>query len=402
MCRNMSESGAGRRSWRRNKCDMIRRLILILTESCNLRCKYCYVENNTCTKSMSYDVIDASLKYFGDNIDPHSPSPCTLEVFGGEPLLYMDKVKYIIENFLPIWQSNPDNARLTIFSNATLADEDFFQYMAQYEFVQFNFSVDGNKECHDSQRIYPDGSGTYDDVSDKFDIWRKIHGMENIKLPEMSLYVLSPGNIRSHINVVEEFLSQGVSAFSTAITREDIWTNDDLDAYEESIMRTVPIYLKEFPKNGFINRYLLFPRLEKSLNRNSLCEAGHTLIAVNQVGDIYPCHKFAMSNKYKLGNVFNGTDKSSYGPMFKNIKIENMDGCGKCEYALSPGCMAQCIASCHEYNGSIFRPIKSICRLNKINFDASSILWDNLYYLPRFQDMINSIVPDAIRKDFQI
>ena len=62
----------------------------------------------------------------------------TVSLFGGEPLLYKDTVKYYCENI--------DAEQIVITTNGTLLDEEFIKWCMDRKNVVINMSHDG-KEC---------------------------------------------------------------------------------------------------------------------------------------------------------------------------------------------------------------------------------------------------------------
>lgn len=81
---------------------------LILGYDCNLKCDYCY---QTHTKAeMDYKTLDKFIERFNKLKGVH-----TINLFGGEPLLYVDKIKYLMDRI--------DNRHeLSISTNGTMRD----------------------------------------------------------------------------------------------------------------------------------------------------------------------------------------------------------------------------------------------------------------------------------------
>lgn len=66
---------------------------LILGYKCNMKCDYCYQKSYHCdNKDISYEVLDKFIERFNKLDGIH-----TINFFGGEPLLHLDKIKYIID-----------------------------------------------------------------------------------------------------------------------------------------------------------------------------------------------------------------------------------------------------------------------------------------------------------------
>lgn len=83
---------------------------LILGYRCNLKCSYCYQLKEHCNdKEMSYEIIDTFLERYNKLKGSH-----TINFFGGEPLLYADKIKYIMDRV------DKDRTSLSISTNGSL------------------------------------------------------------------------------------------------------------------------------------------------------------------------------------------------------------------------------------------------------------------------------------------
>ena len=71
------------------------RVLLSLTEKCNLRCTYCYYnesQNERCA-DMSDEVREASLRYILDKTIEFKHDYLSITFFGGEPLLKFDAIQ---------------------------------------------------------------------------------------------------------------------------------------------------------------------------------------------------------------------------------------------------------------------------------------------------------------------
>ena len=61
-------------------------ITFIVTEDCNLRCKYCYITHKSSNKKMSFEVAKKFIDYIlSENIKYQDA--VTLDFIGGEPLL---------------------------------------------------------------------------------------------------------------------------------------------------------------------------------------------------------------------------------------------------------------------------------------------------------------------------
>lgn len=141
------------------RLPLITRAKLVLTERCQLRCKYCY--ESTSDKSMSLDTAKRIIDYIIGNskIDNSIPK---ITFFGGEPLLvYEELMKPCIEY---IRNELKSRCLIGFTTNGLLLDEEKLKYLKSMN-VTFMLSIDGCKEAHDRCRVYPDEHGSFEDLS---------------------------------------------------------------------------------------------------------------------------------------------------------------------------------------------------------------------------------------------
>lgn len=131
--------------------------MLILTENCNLRCKYCYEldkKRSTMTFETARDIIKESLSHM------EGYSTAVIELHGGEPFLNFDLIQrldeYVMENY-----SFPVLFRTT--TNGTMIHGRIQEWLKErkdrYEIM---LSLDGKKEDHDRNRFTADKKGSFD------------------------------------------------------------------------------------------------------------------------------------------------------------------------------------------------------------------------------------------------
>lgn len=73
-------------------------LTFIVTEDCNLRCKYCYITHKASNKKMNFSVAKKFIDYVlnSEMIKQHA---VTLDFIGGEPLLEIELIDKICDYF---------------------------------------------------------------------------------------------------------------------------------------------------------------------------------------------------------------------------------------------------------------------------------------------------------------
>lgn len=140
--------------------------VIILSEGCNLNCRYCFIENNLTSKvaceSMSPQIARRAVEYFSEQMSPDMQPSIVL--YGGEPLLNWDSILIVLETVRTLEKENkmPRGCRISINTNGTLITPIVAKTLADHG-VTVSISLDGDR-IHNYDRIYPDGSESFDDV----------------------------------------------------------------------------------------------------------------------------------------------------------------------------------------------------------------------------------------------
>lgn len=144
-------------------------ITFIVTEDCNLRCKYCYITHKASNKRMNFDTAKRFIDYIL-TADIRHADEVIIEFFGGEPMIEMELVDQISDYFKKkAFELNHPWAwryRFNFATNGVNYGSPEVQAYIRKNFgkVSIGISIDGTREKHDLNRIFPDGSGSYDAV----------------------------------------------------------------------------------------------------------------------------------------------------------------------------------------------------------------------------------------------
>lgn len=167
-----------------------RKLILEVTEECNLRCKYCF---NTIGHSvrkhssiqMTKDIAKKGVDFYFDvytkcfsRILPEKRNDIlktgapNLSWWGGEPLLNWELIKYTFNYFenLP-WEKYYIPKKSIVYSlvtNLTFVNKEMLDFLVENN-VFLMISLDGSKDEHDLYRLQVNGKGSFDKVIENLD-----------------------------------------------------------------------------------------------------------------------------------------------------------------------------------------------------------------------------------------
>lgn len=247
-----------------------------ITNKCNLKCSYCY-ERHLNTK---YGCITDETKTVIADFINRQNNASTVYLFGGEPLLYKDTVKYYCENVKA--------EQFVITTNGTLLDEEFIKWCSEKK-ITINMSHDGI-ECTER--------GVDTVLLDA-----------NLKLllkyqPETLVQlVYTEETLPKLYNNVIYLKNLGVKKVSA--TMDSFCTPEDSDGFGD-ILREQWRKIAEIP-DLFV--YELAVKKKNILEKKrSICEICRDKMFINWDGQIYPCVQFQNLAEYRCGNVFTGID----------------------------------------------------------------------------------------------
>ena len=235
----------------------LQELILEMTQKCNLRCKYCvYSESYPGVrgynpKDMSEDTALKAIDFYfsllkeGRAYNPYrEPS---VAFYGGEPLLNFELIRTCISHVMENYKDFNPHFVMTI--NGTLLSEEIVSFLSEHN-CEIVLSIDGPKEEHDRNRVFPGGKGSFDII------------MENVKLlagSNLKAYCQSVYDLKTDIDNVHKFfcredvpLFSGASLASTKIpnTYHDAFSAGDRKNYEERLAKMVEYQIEKVQKES--------------------------------------------------------------------------------------------------------------------------------------------------------
>jgi len=146
-------------------------LIVNPTMNCNFKCWYCY-ETHIKDSKMSETTTISIIKLSKNIINKQQGiKKFVLSFFGGEPLLYFNKViKTILAELHNICKTNNIEFSSGMTTNGLLIDENLLMFCKSNCLNSLQITLDGNRQQHNKIRYISEGNGSYDRI------------VENIKL----------------------------------------------------------------------------------------------------------------------------------------------------------------------------------------------------------------------------
>lgn len=309
-----------------NQCNnhkILGRLVIHITNYCNLKCKYCYANGgnyNSIEKDIDISTIDKILEVFYNEFDYIN----SIQIFGGEPLLNLNAFEYICEKIRIIDLNKNTNTIIGTVTNGTMINDKFINIVKKYN-VQVVLSYDGAKVINDILRISKDGTSTSDLV---------LANAKKLKEQTGQPFMIEATYTATHINnniSIQDTVKGALSELSDVIIHLTPVAGADENEYSISNYKIFADSVDEVfdtmsEGDGFI--YSLVERIINGLSVKDreyayICDAGTGTLSVSVEGDIYPCFMFTDMEKLKLGNVYDNNVLQSEN--FKNIidKFQN-------------------------------------------------------------------------------
>lgn len=147
-------------------------LYLLLSDACNIRCRYCYFlapmprnyKFSVMKKETAVRALDLFARCVKRSIAKGHPEQ-HIVIYGGEPTLnkevLLEALKYI--DTLKKRKLLPKATSVTLNTNGILLDEEILTQCKASGAVAA-ISIDGPKDIHDQMRVYSSGKGTFDEV----------------------------------------------------------------------------------------------------------------------------------------------------------------------------------------------------------------------------------------------
>ena len=126
---------------------------LILTNRCNLACRYCFERGSSHAKTpadMSKSTIIKALDMFVDY--SQRSNELSLTLFGGEPTIAFKSIKLAVEHIEQKLVNSGKKINFDMTSNGVLLSQEMIEYFSNHK-IKVLLSIDGLKSSHDRYRI---------------------------------------------------------------------------------------------------------------------------------------------------------------------------------------------------------------------------------------------------------
>lgn len=328
-------------------------LVLMITQDCNLRCKYCYGEDGVYSHKgmMSRDTAKKAIDYFIEQSNGETKSIC---FFGGEPLLNFNLIRELVTYSKELEIKNNISIGFSMTTNATLLNEEIERYIKENK-IGLTVSIDGDEKVQNKNRYFANKVGCYKKVVKNTEMLRAANLL-------VARATVTTENI-DILHSVEHLISLGFKKISWA-TAQNLMSEKDFMLYTKKQNKIIAkveelIHVGDFKEaKKYGNVVKLLKRVDTDALRTKACGCGTNMIAVNIEGSIYPCHRFVGNESMRLGSIFDETCEKN-DTFFEDVCVKSFD---KCQTCFSRNlCTGGCVNENFESTGDLRIPPESRC-----------------------------------------
>ena len=373
-------------NWQDGKAKNI---TFIVTKDCQLACKYCYLVGKNDKERMDWSIAKKAIDYILAHEDEFREESVVWDFIGGEPFLEIDLITkicdYIKTEMFRLNHHWFNSYRFSFSTNGINYDtpkvQRFIKDNASH--LSIGITIDGTKRKHDLNRIWKGRVpevGSYDDVVKNIPLWISQFSGAATKV------TISSADIPYIHESVLHLFDLGIQDVNINCVFEDVWKENDDILFEAQLMELaddiIDNRLFENHTCSFFMEHIGKP-LDSQLSNQNWCGAG-MMLAVDAVGNFYPCTRFAAySLRSKkpiiIGNVDDGIDQNKLRPFLSlDRTTQSPQKCIDCEVA--SGC-AWCQGENYDAadTPTIYQRSTAICKMHKARVRANNYYWNKLF-----------------------
>jgi uncharacterized protein len=307
---------------------------LHVTNACNLRCNYCYLQKNH--ESMSIETSNRAIDAIFRSACKHNMQKVQLKYAGGEASLLIEQVIALHDYARQKAFDYNIGMEAFIMSNGVFLSQKSIESLKERN-IGIMISLDGIGSYHDRQRPFINGKGSFKYV-DRIIQKLLTHGL----VPSLSVTV-SQRNLEGLPQLVEYILERDLP-FSLNYYRENVYSShiSDLLFTEQRMIETMRAVFhlieQNLPRRSLLNSLLDKANMQEQ--RHHTCGVGHNYLVIDQHGGVAKCqadiqHTLTTINDDDPLQAIRDDQNGVMG-----LPVDEKEGCRNCEwrYWCTGGC----------------------------------------------------------------
>jgi len=342
----------------------ITRLEFNVAQDCNLRCRYCFVEQGgfgvqrqRMSQKVARQAVDLLLRESGQ------AASCSLLFSGGEPMLNFGLIKDTVTYSQERAGRCGKQMEYLLATNGTLFNDESIAFIKEHD-MKVQVSVDGPPDVHNRLRSMASGKGSYDIVAANLPTL----------LADYAGQVAIRATITHHSPPASEILDYLAGFGAGRVSLYYVMANDEdyaLDSADRQQLKAeytklARRFLAGAPAGDvslapFFARYMA--HFCSGRKRRTFCGAGIGMLGVSASGRLYTCRDLAEQEEYCVGHVETGLDREKLARWHSYLDVDSKPLCQNCwaRYICGGGCLAWAVKS----HGSPHWPVKAECDLQQ-------------------------------------
>lgn len=317
---------------------------VILGMECNFACKYCYEGGRKGGQAMNAETADQLVAYLKKRFAAHHKK-LTLDFYGGEPLLYTGRLKYIVEQVRPFVEDQGATFRFTLVSNGSLLTRKTVEELVPLGLKGAKITVDGPPENHNYFRPFKSGRPSFDIVMNNI---RECCGLTEIAVGgnfTRDNYKLFPA-LLDHFEVADLGRADLAEVgFAPALQVNDESANHEfcsgcVSVNEPWLVDAALLLREEIMKRGY--------KTSKMGPAPCMVDLENSF-TVHYNGDIYKCPALIGQAGFSVGDVQTGC--TDYRQIYQLDNLHKEEKCRDCEYL--PLCLGGCRYMKYQRDGDM-------------------------------------------------
>jgi uncharacterized protein len=325
------------------------------TLACNLACHYCFQKDHPATGRMDDATEEAMVGFILAKVDAAGSGRLVIHYFGGEPLSRKDWVLRTGEAFAAGMRARGGVFEWELTTNGLGLDVPFARAMAALGKGAIKVTLDGDRETHDSERVYRDGRGTFDAI---FAALVEV----TLACPELAMRVggnYRPGQLASYERLIDRLDEAGLAGKLAEVRFKPVVDTGlvGIGAGAGAGVGPAPTSCGGACGGGGAKPEETFVQLRKSVERRGLTASGDAGSpsnicelhwdnnwTIDPQGRVYKCPAVAGRPEMAVGTVRDAADGAN-----RLTQLRPWRSCGDC--AFIPVCLGGCLGGQYLQTG---------------------------------------------------
>ncbi len=239
-----------------------------LTEECNFDCSYCFQKKGK--GSISASTLEKAIDFFL----PFLKEECSINFYGGEPLLAFDRIRQAVSIIQDKNKKLKKNVQFSMTTNASLIDDEILEFLDKHKFM-LTVSFDGLAQDISKRK------GSFEHVVSVL--------KELLKYPDIDLEtnsVFTPETIGCLTKSVQHISGLGVPNIDFSINKMIPWDSSALLHFEEELASVREFLLSFYRREEMIPLVEFREDIQKDI---FCCFAGRDRMAITPDGKLWGC-----------------------------------------------------------------------------------------------------------------